>query len=436
MAARGPVRGAAAGAVLLLLAAGTLAAQDLTERGEATLLREAAGLESRGDLAGASAVLRDLLERHPTSSGGLFALERVLRAQGAAADVLPFADRYLEAAPRGAGARYLKLRVLVEIDSLETLEEEGRRWIEADPSSPEPYREMARLYEQVFGPERALELLRRGRDTLGDSTALAVETGEVLLELDRPGEAVMAWTHAIGPDGAQLAAVLRRLEAAEASPTDVALPLVQALDAEPTTPARRRAAVRIALGAGLGKEALAVAEKVLPELEEGARRGFLVEIARRGEEGRAPQVTLWAYRHLLEITPDEGERRALEMRTAAAALAAADTSVAVEARSRLARGLPRGSDDRRRILADLIRVQAGRADADELARRLSDFRAEFPDAEELDELASVTATSIQARGEIDRAMAVLEGVEGPLSALERGYLMLEKGQTEAARRAF
>lgn len=449
--AGGPVRGATSGrdrrvrrpasvlaaVALALLTAGGLAAQDLQGKDEATLLREAAALESRGDLDGASALLRDLLERHPTSSGGLFALERVLRARGTLADVLPFADRFLEADPHGAGARYLKLRVLVDVDSLEALEEEGRRWIEAEPGSPEPYRQMARLYQRAFGPRRALELLRQGRDALADSVALALETGEVLLELDRPGEAVTEWSRALGPDGSDLATVLRRMEELEADPSRVALPLARALDTDPTTPARRRAAVRIAVEAGLQDEALAVAEHVLPALEVGARRGFLVELARRGEEeGRTPKVTLWAYRRLRDLATDERERRALDMRIAAAALAAADTSAAVEARSRLARGLPPGSDDRRRVMADLIRVQAGRADADDLADRLAAFRDEFPDAPELDELASVVAAGLQARGEIDRAMAALEGVEGPRSAVERGYLMLERGQTEAARKAF
>ena len=56
---------------------------------EARLLRAAASRESRGDLAGAEAVLRDLVTRYPTSSGGVFALERVLRARGRVADILP-----------------------------------------------------------------------------------------------------------------------------------------------------------------------------------------------------------------------------------------------------------------------------------------------------------------------------------------------------------
>ena len=57
-------------------------AQGRMRSSEAQLLRESAALESRGDYDAAEAVLRRLLGENPASTGGLFALERVLRAQG------------------------------------------------------------------------------------------------------------------------------------------------------------------------------------------------------------------------------------------------------------------------------------------------------------------------------------------------------------------
>lgn len=429
------MRGIALVSGLLVVTASALAAQD-GERSEAAFLREAAAHEARGDLDVAADVLGRLLERRPASSAGLFALERILRSRGTLAEVLPFADRYLEVEPGAAGTRYLKLRVMVELDSLETLEAEAGRWIDSDPGSPEPWREIARMYERAFGPERALALLQEGRETLDGPHALALEIGDVLLELDRPADAVEAWSRAIGPEGSDASAVLDRLGGLGEDGTERVRTLVSALGAEPTTPERRRAGARIALEWGLTREALELAEGTLSELPTTGRRGFLVDLARRGDEAGANEVTLWAYDELRGLTDDDRERRALDERIAAAALAAADTSRALEAQSRLARGLPAGSPERRRVVADLIRVEAGRSDPEELTRRLDGFRREFPDAAELDELAAAVAAGLQVRGEEAAADRILEGVDGPRSSLERGYLLLERGELEQARAVF
>ena len=116
---------------------------------EARMLREASTMEARGDHAGAERVLRSLLEQVPTSSGGLFAIERSLRAQGRTPDVLSMIDRSLSLEPRASNLRSMKLRILVEVDSLETLEQEAEAWIRAEPGSPDPYRELARMYERA-----------------------------------------------------------------------------------------------------------------------------------------------------------------------------------------------------------------------------------------------------------------------------------------------
>ena len=109
--------------VLMLLLLGSTPASSQIRRGtdEGRLLRDAAARESRGDFDGAESVLRRLLEVDPASSGGLFALERVLRAKGETAEILPVVDAFLARDATSSGVRYLKLRVLVEFDSLDAL---------------------------------------------------------------------------------------------------------------------------------------------------------------------------------------------------------------------------------------------------------------------------------------------------------------------------
>ena len=404
-------------------------------RYEGRLLRDAATREARGDLAGAEEVLRALLDEVPTSAGGLFALERVLRARGTLRDVLPLADRYLESDPDAAGARYLKLRVLAELDSMAALDAEAESWMRARPRAAEPYREVARLYAEVFGPERALAVLRRGVEAVADPAGLSPELGDLLVRMERPHEAVAAWSRGVGPGGEGGQQVLRRLRQLEGDRRAMGGALVDALSAEPTTAARKRVAVEAAVDAGLLERARVLAEDVAGALDGEARRAFLEDAAGWAEAARAPDLRLWTYARLREDAGPGAEARALDLRIAEAALAVADTARALEAQERLADALPEGAPERRRVVAELIRLEAGRADAAALRSRLEAFRREFPDAPEIDALAAGVAASLQARGREGEAAEVLAGVSGPRSSLERAYLQLERGDLDLGRQA-
>ncbi len=401
---------------------------------EARLLRAAASRESRGDLAGAETVLRDLVDRFPTSSGGVFALERVLRARGRVAEILPVVDLYLDQEPAAPGPRYLKLRVLVELDSLDAVDEAAEAWIAADPGSPDPYREVARIYERAFGSEAALDVLRRGQTTLGDSAALAVETGDLLLRLGEADAAVREWSRAVGSDGAQSAAILRRVQDLEGDRASLVRPLVVALGQEPTTTARRRAAAHIAVEVGLEEEAVEQGGRAARELSARSRRSFLTDLARRADESGASSVALWAYEELRDGV-EGSEARALDERIVTAALAGGDTARARRAQDRVATSLPRGSPERRRALATSIRLGATEQDISRIRSRVRDFREEFPGAPELDELAANLAWDLQGRNRLDEAAAVLEGVEGPRSSLERAFIHFTRGELEPGKEA-
>ena len=66
---------------------------------------------------------------------------------------------------------------------------------------------------------------------------------------------------------------------------------------------------------------------------------------------------------------------------------------------------------------------------------LRDFIEAFPNAPEVDELAATVAAVLQSLGDASGASAVLDGVEGPRSSLERGYLLLAEGDLEEGRSA-
>ncbi len=419
-------------ALPLLLPGASLDAQTMDSREESRLLREASALEWRGRVDEAQEVLTRLLAARPTSSGALFALERILRNQGRVADVLPWADRFLEADPAASGVRYMKLRVLAETDSLDAMAREARNWFQAEPGSPDPYREVARLYQRVLGEREALAVLRQGREDLGRPDALAVEMGDLLAALGDGRAAVDEWARALGDPEADLTGILRRIERLEGDPVTFAPPLLEALSRPPSTPQRRAAAVRVALQLGIQDQALRLAAASASALSGTDRRAFLEEVARRADEAGLPGVALWALEEEREMAPSR-ERPTLDVRIAALALQAGDTARAVAARTRLARSLPVGSVERRQVMAELVRVEAFSASRETLLGRLEAFDTEYPDAPELDELRALVASGLAARGDEGTARSLVAAAPGPLTALESGYLHFQARELDGGK---
>ena len=423
-------------AALVAGTAPTAEAQIRMRNSEAQLLRQSAALESRGDFDGAEALLRQLLEGNPASPGGLFALERVLRAKGEILSILPAVDAFLAEQPRSSGVRSLELRVLAEVDSADAVRRQADAWLEADPGEEVPYREVARIYEQTFGADEALGLLYEGREAVGRDDALALEIGDLLASTGRVEDAAGEWARAVGRDAAQVSTVTRRVTGLP-DPDDVGLAgrrLVAAL-AEADEVDRRRAGARIALDLGLEDEAMALSRDVSGDLSGRARTTFLTDVARRARDQDLVEVAAWAYDALGGSAASPAERRQFDQRIVDVSLAAGDTAAALEAQRRLAESFSSGSVDRRRATAEIIRLETSRSSPEELRGMLSDFRASFPNAPELDDLAATVAATLLARGDQAGAASVLQGIEGPRSSLERAYLLLGAGEIAEGRQA-
>lgn len=416
---------------LAVLAPGTADGQ-LSSSEESRLLREAARAESAGDYVASVEILTSLLGERPASSGAIFALERVLRAQGRVSQVLDPIDAFLEVDPVSTGPRYLKLRILLEVDSLAELRSAAESWIAQNPASPDAYREVARVYERAFGGEEALSVLRRGQSRAGGGV-LAVEAGDVLLRLERPREALMEWARALDGANASAPGALRRMVRTGGEHPALAPGVVRELASEGASETRRRAALEIALEVRLQPEALRLAEEVVGDLPEREREGFLSALLRLAEEKDADQLALWTLQQLRRENPGGSRARTLDRQIAVTSLVAGDTVRALEARERYARGLPERSPERRRALAEVIRLEAATGAPLELLDRFAVFRQEFPNAPEADVLAVALSARFREDGDADTAAFVLEGIQGPLSAQERAWLALEAGNGESAR---
>lgn len=399
---------------------------------EAQLLRDAAARESRGDYEGAEEVLRRLLVDNPVSSGGLFALERILRRQGDIITILPAVDAFLVRNAESSGVRSLQLRVLSEADSADALRREAEAWFAAAPGSEIPFREASRIYERMFGVDAALDLLRRGRAALGRPDALALEIGDLLVVGGDIVGAADEWALAIGDDASQVTTVTRRIRGLGANEAVAGDRLVENLASAEAVVARR-AGARLAVELGLADQALALVQDVANDLDGRARTTFLSDIARRAREYDLVDVSSWAYDELGEDSATPAERRQFDLRVVDVALAAGDTLSAVEAQRRVAESFSPGSVDRRRAAAQVIRLQAPTAEPEALRSMLDEFREEFPNAPELDALAAMVARTLQARGDAEGAANALGDATGPQSSLERAYLDLAAGDVAGGR---
>ncbi len=407
-------------------------AQSYNPNLERQLIREASSHEGRGNLEEAERVLRIVLSANPTSDVGLLAAERVFREQGTLEEILPLVDSYLEIDSSGSVARNLALMVYQDLGDLDKLKKSAEDWLIADGNRAEPYRKISEIFLESYGEEEALEILERGERLLKEPSQFALTIGDLLMELGRYDSAAIAWAKGIGNDGSQTSAVIRRVVAIGGKEQGSIELLLEELVKEPTTTARVRAATRIALEAGLVIEALDYAEVALRGLEGQTRRGFLTVLAREAEEVKGgARASLWAYEAMRDQALDATEIKALNYRIVSTALEAGDTLRALEAQYAVADALPEGNSERRRALAEGLRMGVMKGTAERLGA-LKEFTAEFPDALEVDELSVLLAITLDLEGQEAVAKSLLEGVEGPRSDLERGYIHLVNDEIDMA----
>lgn len=406
-------------------------AGSLDDRDVARLLEEASTLETRGELLAAEERLRLVLEDDPTTAAAVVGLERVLRGQRRPEEVLPAIDAYLEERPDGARVRRLQLQVLARLDSLSALEDAAREWIDLRPDDPEPYRQAVLRFGDALGPERALEVLREARERLERPRMMALAAGDLLERAGRSEEAGREWGDAILQNERSVSSVLRRIDRLPGDGGPVVRTALDRIAAEDPSPSTLRSAARLALEAGLSERATGLADRAVEDLGPRARKGFLVEFARRAEQREARSVALWAYDRVRGQAESPEEALALDQRIAELATEAGEVERALEARRRIARSHPPESSARRRALAEGVELEIEERDPEAAARSLATFREEFPEAPELDALAARLARRLAAVGDTARAAEVVRGVRGHRSALERGYLHLEAGEIDA-----
>jgi len=420
-----------------LLWAGPAAAQQINGQGgqEIQQLREAAVREAAGDLEGAERSLRSVLERRPTSVSALLSLERILRIQGRLAEIIPPIERLLAEDPSSVVGHHMLVRTYSALDALPELERAADAWIRRMPRVETPYREIARVWEARGEYKKAIQVLERGRSRVGRKDALALELGDVYAHAGDFERAAREWDRAIGPTARGFSLVRRRLAMLPDGGARILPLLIDALTRSSPTPERRRAAAELAIDAGLGARAEAIARAVAAELPPAERETFLVEVARRAEGVHLHRLAYWAYSELLAYDGPANQMLAVRSRLAELALTLGDTATARENYLALEKAFDAGSPERRQATAFRIELTAREGDLEEAIREFAEFQRSYKEAPELDRLAAALADVLLRRGEVERAEEVLGRVSGPRTSLVRSHIALRRGDVAAARAA-
>lgn len=406
-------------------------------RDELARIREATNLQLGGHLAGAERVLRDVIAHNPTSLTGMLLLEQLLTQQNRLAEILPLVDELIRRDPTSAIGHQLRARTYLKLGRTDDLERAGEAWMAAAPRLETPYREIGLLWLERREYQRALRVLERGRDRIAAPGALALELGDVQLAAGNLEQAVREWDRAVGTAGQGFMGVQRRLRALPDGGSAASPLLVHSLVRDPSTVGRRRAALQLALDAGLGAEAEKTAPQVLAALTPAEREPFLADVARRADAAGLARVGYWAYGQLIATT-ERGPERLLALRTRQAQLAllAGDTAGAATAYQQLELATAPGSPQRREAVAVRIQLAAREGEVARAASELQAFRTEYPEAAELDETAAAVAESLLTAGRVEGAEQAVAGVRGPRSAIVRGQSLLRRGDVANAAAEF
>lgn len=425
------------GAVLLtgVLLAMPLAASAQRAADTGQWMRDAVARESAGDLAGAEVLLRQALEKSPASLSAILSLERVLKLQGKPQELIPVVEKLLAVDPESPVGNQLLVRTYASMNDLEAMRKAGDAWIRVTPKLETPYREMARIWEARGDYGRAIQYLEQGRSKVGRADALALELGDVYVAMEEYPRAVREYERAIGPEARGFTLVQRRLAALPDGGAQLVPRLIDMLLKSPTSLSRRKAATQLAIDAGLGDRAEQIARANAAELRNLERQSYLVEIARRADGAQLPKLAHWAYSELIKLGGNADQLLALRARMAELALQMGDTARAAETYRALETSYAPGSPQRRQALALRIQLTAREGKLQEAQTAMREFRQEFADAPELDEVAAAVANGYLDAGEPEQAEAALIGVSGPRTGLARSRIALRRGDIPQAKTA-
>jgi tetratricopeptide (TPR) repeat protein len=396
-------------------------------------------LERGGRYADAADIYLTTLRTDPANLPALLGLERVLPILSRLPELLPLVQRARERVPENGTLRALELRVYADLNEPDSLEAAARRWAAVVPRSDAPYREwaLALADRRMFDDARRVLLL--GRRTLGGgATTLAIELAELEQRVENWEGAAREWGHTVAAAVDMLPQATSQLSETPAAQRGRVLAVLTSSDAAPRT---LRLAAELQLGWGQAAEAWRLFERSITTGATGAPSSETATALRRfadlagavatpaGHRVRGLALSRWAdlvpsplaeraraeaVRELLDGGDRVGARAVLE-RLAADSLAPADAKAMAE--------------------AGLLEVLIADGQLDAAERRIA-AASNVLSGDDQGSLRLQLARARVARGELDRADAVLESDSSVAAIAQHGWIALYRGDLAGAVSAF
>jgi tetratricopeptide (TPR) repeat protein len=393
-------------------------------------------LERGGRYADAAGVYLTTLRSDPANLPALLGLERVLPILNRLPELLPLVQRARERVPENGTLRGLELRVYAGMNELDSLEASARRWASAAPRSDAPYREWALALADRRMVDDARRVLLAGRRALGGGAAtLAIELAELEQRVQNWEGAAREWGHAVAATADLLPNASSQLVE---TPAPQRARVVAALTSPDAAPRTRRLAAEVLLGWGQATEAwrlleLSLATGPLSTETASALRRFAdlagAVATPAGHRVRGMALSRWA-----DLVPSPLAERA-RAEAVRELLDGGDRVAARAALERLTTDSLAPADAKSMAEAALVGVLIADGQLDAAERRLAGGSGVLG-GDDRAALRMQLARARVARGELDRAAAVLRGDSSVAALAELGWIALYRGDLRGASDAF
>jgi len=416
-------------ALALLLLAAPVAAQG---SGTALTLQEAIDFERRGRHEEAAARYRTVLGSEPTNAAALLGLERSLEALRRLDAVLPFVRAALAADSGNRTVRSLEVRVWGALEESDSVRAAATRWIAVEPGSPEPYREWAGAASRRGDLTEAKRVLAEGTRRVGDAS-LAQDLAQVTTLAGDWIEAAQQWMVVVRASAGLVPAASASLGRAPPATRDL---IVGALTGRAADPASRLLASDLLAGWGRADEAWPLLDAVLPS-DRGQAVSQLSRFVDRARSARTREGTLvraYALERLIALSTGQAADR-FRLQAAQAYAEAGDLTAAEQ----LLRALsPAGSASGAVVgeaMTSLIAAMAEEGLVKQAEERLRQWEDRLSgDAQR--QLVETLGWAWMAKGDLDRAEALVRNDSTIESAALRGWIALYRGEIAVARTRF
>ncbi len=408
---------------------------------ESRALSRAVSAERDGRIEDARGELETVLEANPGSSAALAMLSQLLTPRGLAAEVLPRAERAVEASgPDDMVVMLVWIRTLGAVGLADSALASVERWARDRPQKPTPYSEWSQVLSAAGRDAEAASVLAAGREATGNPSAFAQELSALRASSGDYTGAAEEWAILLGWGDPGISAVLDRIASPDVD-SEAAISALKEVIADVEYPFHvRRGALSLALSLEEREWSRDLAEQIVETVPAETRRlvlrDYYVEVYNRSWSEDAS----WAASRLEADAVSDPERRHWRAMRADVAYLSGDSVEAERAFSALAQSAEPGTETHRRSLRRLFSIRAaeGSTEAESL---LAAYAAGYPDdAAEVVEMGVELSNAWVARGDVEAAKAALDLIPEPIdpslaSRIEgqRGVLALFEGRPAVAR---